>query len=119
MWCCNDLDAFLSAIPYIMSGGTQGACTDGQYVYQAELFDKKAVDGHQAIIIYKIDASRWEITAKSDYLPLDPASVSILDADFKPLASYEGNDLGIGKQCLDCDDEYIYLGDSGVLSSQQ
>jgi hypothetical protein len=42
------------------------------------------------------------------------AAFAVLDADFVELGWYPGNNCGLGSQDVDCDDNYIYVGNSGV-----
>ena len=42
------------------------------------------------------------------------AAFAILDLDFVELGWYPGNNCGLGSQDVDCDDNYIYVGNSGV-----
>ena len=44
------------------------------------------------------------------------AAFAILDSDFVELGWYPGNNCGLGSQDVDCDDTYIYVGNSGVGS---
>lgn len=45
------------------------------------------------------------------------AQFSIVDADFNELIYVEGHSIGLGTQDIDCDDNYIYMGNSGVVSN--
>ena len=38
----------------------------------------------------------------------------ILDEDFNEIIRFEGHDINLGTQSCDCDDEYIYIGNTGV-----
>lgn len=42
---------------------------------------------------------------------------AILDSEFNLVQYYAGTSLGLGGQNLDCDDQYIYFGDTGVKSA--
>lgn len=42
------------------------------------------------------------------------AAFAVLDAEFVELGWYPGNNCGLGSQDVDCDDNYIYVGNSGV-----
>lgn len=42
------------------------------------------------------------------------AAFAVLDADFTELGWYPGNNCGLGSQDVDCDDNYIFVGNSGV-----
>lgn len=42
------------------------------------------------------------------------AAFAILDADFRELAYCEGHNLGLAAQDVGCDDNYIFVGNSGV-----
>ena len=42
------------------------------------------------------------------------AAFAVLDADFVELGWYPGSNCGLGSQDVDCDDNYIYVGNSGV-----
>lgn len=42
------------------------------------------------------------------------AAFAVLDSDFVELGWYPGNNCGLGSQDVDCDDNYIYVGNSGV-----
>lgn len=45
------------------------------------------------------------------------AQFSILDAEFNEVAYVEGHHINMGTQDIDCDDNYIYVGNSGVVSN--
>lgn len=45
------------------------------------------------------------------------AQFSIVDADFNEIIYVEGHYIGLGTQDIDCDDNYIYVGNSGVVSN--
>lgn len=45
------------------------------------------------------------------------AQFSILDAEFNEVAYIEGHYINMGTQDIDCDDNYIYVGNSGVVSN--
>ena len=47
----------------------------------------------------------------------NPNAFAILDTEFNELAWYAGNDVGLGSQDVGCDDNYIYIGNSGVQSN--
>ncbi len=42
---------------------------------------------------------------------------AVLDSDFTELAYYEGNDVKLANQSISCDDDYIYVGNSGVATN--
>lgn len=42
------------------------------------------------------------------------AAFAVLDANFVELGYYEGHNLGLAAQDVGCDDDYIFLGNSGV-----
>ena len=44
------------------------------------------------------------------------AAFAVLTPDFVELGWYPGNNCGLGSQDVDCDDNYIYVGNSGVGS---
>lgn len=44
------------------------------------------------------------------------AAFAVLDPDFVELGWYPGNNCGLGSQDVDCDDNYIYVGNSGVTA---
>jgi hypothetical protein len=44
------------------------------------------------------------------------AAFAVLDSDFVELGYYPGNVLGLGSQDVDCDDNYIFVGNSGVTT---
>ena len=46
----------------------------------------------------------------------NPAAFAILDPGFNELAWYPGNNVNLGSQDVGCDDKYIYVGNSGVIS---
>lgn len=45
------------------------------------------------------------------------AAFAILDSNFVELGYYEGHNLGLSAQDVGCDDNYIYIGNSGVGST--
>lgn len=45
------------------------------------------------------------------------ASFAILDANFMELGYYEGHNVGLGAQDVGCDDNYIFVGNSGVTTN--
>lgn len=61
---------------------SQGAATDGKYVYVAM---KKSSGGTETDRIIKIDMETWEIVAESDELPLDHANDMTYDPNKKCL----------------------------------
>ena len=44
------------------------------------------------------------------------AAFAVLDSDFTELGWYPGNNCGLGSQDVDCDDNYIFVGNSGVTA---
>lgn len=45
------------------------------------------------------------------------AQFSVLDAEFNEVIYVEGHNVNMGTQDIDCDDNYIYVGNSGVVSN--
>ena len=45
------------------------------------------------------------------------SSFAILDSNFVELGYYEGNDIDLANQSVSCDDNYIYVGNSGVTTN--
>ena len=66
-----------------------------------------------SLAIYAIDYN-----AKRDLYVVgikgNSAAFAVLDSDFTELGWYPGNNCGLGSQDVDCDDNYIFVGNSGV-----
>lgn len=45
------------------------------------------------------------------------SAFAVLNTDFVELAYYEGHDLKLANQSVSCDDDYIYVGNSGVATN--
>lgn len=45
------------------------------------------------------------------------SAFAVLDSNFVELGYYEGNDLDLANQSVSCDDNYIYVGNSGVTTN--
>ena len=72
-----------------------------------EIVDTKTLDMVVGCIAYNETRDQYVIRGRNR------TTFSILDADFQLLQSFQAEDLGLAYQSLDCDDNYIYLGDTG------
>ena len=73
-----------------------------------ELIGTKTLDMEVGSIAYNESRDQYVVGMVANSAPF-----AILDADFNQIAYYEGHHLGLGTQDVDCDDNYIYVGNSG------
>ena len=45
------------------------------------------------------------------------SSFAVLDSNFVELGYYDGHNIGLANQSISCDDDYIYVGNSGVTTN--
>lgn len=73
-----------------------------------EVVDRKTLDFPVGAIAYNESRDQYVIGMVGNSAPF-----AILDADFNQIAYHGGHQLGFGTQDVDCDDNYIYVGNSG------
>lgn len=77
-----------------------------------ELVESKNIGIQLTSIEYNEKRDLYVIGAKNN-----PAAFTVLDANFVELGYYPGNNVGLGTQDVGCDDNYIFVGNSGVESN--
>ncbi len=90
--------------------GSDGAAADISFVDPdtLELIETRRLDVGISEIAYNETRDQYVVRRNNPY------GFLILDADFRIVSTYDGNGIGLGLQSLDCDDDYIYIGDTGV-----
>lgn len=78
--------------------------------------DKLTITGNK-ILNQNITGIAYNATYDQYVVANGSAQFSILDAEFNEVAYVEGHNIGMGTQDIDCDDNYIYVGNSGVVSN--
>lgn len=76
-----------------------------------EIVGRKTLDVTLGAIAYNESRDQYVIGMVGNSAPF-----AILDADFNQIAYYDGHYIGLGTQDVDCDDNYIYVGNSGVTN---
>lgn len=76
-----------------------------------EVVGRKTLDVTVGAIAYNESRDQYVIGMVGNSAPF-----AILDADFNQIAYHDGNYIGLGTQDVDCDDDYIYVGNSGLTN---
>jgi hypothetical protein len=77
-----------------------------------EIVDTKVLDFGIYAIDYNEKRDLYVVGIKGN-----PAAFAVLSNDFVELGYYDGTNVNLGSQDVGCDDNYIYVGNSGVVSN--